>query len=109
MGFKEDVATDLDECFFDEEFYASRHRIDGKEVLVIIDEDGLEEIRKAKADTRYRDEVYKRSILFYVRESDMERKLAVNSEIDFDGKMYYVNDIRKSDGVWRILLGRNQV
>ncbi|RKI24663.1 hypothetical protein D7V82_14680 [bacterium 1xD8-6] len=109
MGFKEDVATDLAECFFDEEFYASTHSIDGKEILVIIDEDGLEEIRKTKTDTRYRDEVHKHSVLFYVREDDMERKLAINSEVDFDGKMYYVNNISKPGGVWKILLGRNQV
>lgn len=109
MGFKEDAGADLDECFFDEEFFTSRHNIDGKEVPIIVDEDGLEEIRKAKADTKYRDEVHKRFILFYVRESDMERKLAINSEVDFDGRMYYINDIKKSDGVWKILLGRNQV
>lgn len=109
MGFKEDIAGDLDESFFDEEFFASRHSIDGKEVLVIVDEDGLEENGKTKAENRYRDEVHKRSILFYVREKDMERKLAINSQVDFDGKMYYVIDIRKPDGICRILLGRNRV
>jgi len=109
MGFKEDIATDLDESFFDEEFFASRHSIDGKEVLIITGEDGLEENKGAKAESRYRDEVHKRSILFYVRENDMERKLAINSEVDFDGGMYFVNDIRKLDGAWEILLGRNQV
>lgn len=109
MGFAEQLCDDLDGVFFDEDVFASRHTVDGKELLVVVDDEGMAETRRTKQDDKWRDDVHKNSLLFYVRESDMERKLAVNSEIDFDGKMYYVNDIRKSDGVWKILLGRNQV
>lgn len=110
MGFQEDIAEDLEECFFDEEVFGSIHSIDGKDTLVVLDEELCAETGKTKtAGSRYRDEVHKHSILFYVQESDMERKLAINSEVDFDGKIYYVNDIYKHSGIWKILLGRNQV
>lgn len=104
MGFLEDVQEDIDEIFFDEDFFGSLHNFDGREIPVILDAEGLEEMRK-----KWKDEVNKASVLLYVRESDMERKLTYNSSVEFDNKVFFVNTISKMDGVWKILLGRNQV
>ncbi len=109
MEFMEQIVDDLDEVFFDEDAFAAWHTVDGEKVLVVVDEEGMEETRKTKQDVNWRDDVHKSSIFFYVREKDMQRKPTINSEIDFDGKLYYVNDIKKPNGVWKILLGRNQV
>lgn len=104
MGFMEDAAEDLDEVFFDEDFFATWHNFDGKDILVVVDEDELEEMKR-----KWKDEVNKSSVLLYVQAKDMERKLAINSSVEFDGKLFFVNNLRKQDGVWKMLLGRNQV
>jgi len=104
MGFKEDTTEDIDEVFFDDDFFSSTHNFDGRDILVIVDDEGLEELKKD-----WKDEVNKASVLLFVREKDMDRKLTVNSTVEFDGKVFYVNGIWKSDGVWKLLLGRNQV
>lgn len=109
MGFKEDVKEDLDGVFFDEDFFAEWHKLDGEDILVVVDEDELEEINRKEAEKIYQGKVNKYSILFYVRESDIKRKLTVNSSLDYDGSMYFVNGLKKQGSLWRILLGRNQV
>lgn len=104
MGFLKDIEDDLDDIFFDEDFYGTWHSFDGKDILVVVDEAELEEMNK-----KWKDEVNRNSVLLYVKASDMKRKLTVNSDVDFDNKIYFVHSIRKQNGVWKMLLGRNQV
>ena len=103
MGFLEDVLEDIDEVFFDEDFFGSIHNFDGRDILAIVDEEELEELRK-----EWKDEVNKAPGLLFVQEKDMERKLTIGSTVEFDEKVFYVNGIWKPDGVWKLLLGRNQ-
>lgn len=49
MGFVEQVSKDIDDVFFDEGFFGSKHSLDNKEITVIVDEDALEEIKKELA------------------------------------------------------------
>lgn len=109
MGFSEDALEDIDDVFFDEDFFGSRHNFDGRDILVIVDDEEAEELKKDWIKKDWKDEVNKASVLLFVREKDMERKLTVNSTVEFDGKTFYVNGIWKPDGVWKLLLGRNQV
>lgn len=106
MGFMEDLSDDIDEIFFDEDFFGSKHNFDGRELIVIED---VEEIKKRQSDEKWKDEVNKAGVLLFVRESDMERKLTVNSVVEYDDKILYVNGIWKQPGIWKLLLGRNQV
>lgn len=112
MGFLEDILEDLDEVFFDEDFYGSKHKFDGKDITVILAGDELLDNSKNKSREErrsYRDELIKKSLLLYVQEKDIERKLSVNSEVSFDGRMYFVHEESKQSGVWRILLGKEQI
>lgn len=104
MGFRESLCEDIDSVFFDDEFFGSSHIFDGEEITVIVDDDGLEKLSR-----KWRDEVHNNPVLLFVRESDMKRKLAVNSTVDYDGKMYFVSSLSKSEGVWKLLLERNKV
>ena len=88
MGFVEQVSKDIDDVFFDEGFFGSKHSLDNKEITVIVDEDALEEIKK-----NWRDE--------------LERKPSVGSVIEYDGRPYTIREISKQDGVWKILMGRS--
>lgn len=109
MGFMDDVRADLDEVFFDTEFFAILHKIDGEDTTVIVDEDGLEEINRKESEIAYKGKANKYAVLLYIREDDLKRKYTVNSSLDYDGNMYFVNSIKKTCGLWRLLLGRNQV
>ncbi len=110
MGFKEDLAEDIDEVFFDEDFVGSRHIFEGEEITVIVDSEGLEEIEKRMDKTvNYKDEIHKKPVLLFVREADMKRKLTVNSAVEFDGEMYRVAFVSKSPGIRKMLLERHKV
>ncbi len=104
MSFSEDIFDDIDELFFDQDFFGTLHNFDGEDVVVIVDDDYLEQQNK-----KWKDEVDKNSVLLFVKESDMKRKLSVNSAVLFDRKDYFVHVISKQNGVWKILLGRSQV
>ena len=78
MGFAEQVSKDIDDVFFDEGFFGSKHSLDNKEITVIVDEDALEEIKK-----NWRDELVKKPVLIYVKECDIERKPSVGSVIEY--------------------------
>lgn len=104
MSFSEDIFDDIDELFFDQDFFCTLHNFDGEDIVVIVDDDYLEQQNK-----KWKDEVDKNSVLLFVKESDMKRKLSVNSAVLFDRKDYFVHVISKQNGVWKILLGRSQV
>lgn len=108
MGFINEMMEDVDEIFFDKDFFGSIHRFDGKEITVIVDSDERQETRNQWKD-RVKDEVNKNSVLLFVKSSDMERRLAVHSDVDFDGEIYFVSGLWKQEGIWKILLERNQV
>ena len=104
MSFSEDIFDDIDELFFDQDFLGTLHNFDGEDIVVIVDDDYLEQQNK-----KWKDEVDKNSVLLFVKESDMKRKLSVNSAVLFDRKDYFVHVISKQNGVCKILLGRSQV
>lgn len=104
MSFSEDIFDDVDELFFDQDFFGTLHNFDEEDIVVIVDDDYLEQQNK-----KWKDEVDKNSVLLFVKESDMKRKLSVNSAVLFDRKDYFVHVISKQNGVWKILLGRSQV
>lgn len=110
MGFKEDLAEDIDKVFFDEDFFGSRHIFEGEEIVAIIDSEELEDMEKRLyKDVNYKDEIHKKPVLIFVREADMKRKLTVNSIVEFDRDMYKVAFISKKPGIWKMLLERNKV
>ncbi len=57
----------------------------------------------------YKNEIHKKPVLLFVREADMERKLTVNTVVEFDGEIYSVAFISKSYGIWKVLLERSKV
>lgn len=104
MAFQDDVSEDVDDLFFDIDFFGTTHNLDGDDIIVIVDDDYMNMQKK-----KWKDEVDKNSVLFFAKESDMKRKLSIGSAVLFDKKDYFVNLISKQDGVWKILLGRSQV
>ncbi|MGB8452735.1 MAG: hypothetical protein WCD89_10410 [Anaerocolumna sp.] len=102
MTFKEALNDDLD-VFFNLEEFAELHHIDGSELSIIIDEDGLEEIKNLR-DADY-DGIYKAVLLFYVKKNDIGGKPAINALMEMDDKTYRVIGASGNDDVIKIILG----
>jgi hypothetical protein len=102
MTFKETLNGDLD-VFFNLEEFAEQHIVDGIEIPIIIDEDGLEELKNLR-DVNY-DGIYKAVLLFYVKKSDIGGKPAINALMEMDDKTYQVIGTSSNDDVIKIILG----
>ena len=101
MGFLDDAQEDIDSFFED---FGTMHTFCGKEMTVIVDDDECEKLNRI-----WKDAVNQCTVLLFVRESDMEKKLAIGSHVEYDDSYYFVNSLGRQNGVWKIALGRNQV
>lgn len=107
MGsFADDLAGDLDAVFFDEDFFSSRHMVDGKEMSVFLDNYSLEE---RAAAGRKRDGVNRDEQLLFVKEADVGRKLKIGAVLELDGVRMFIHHAQLDGGVYRVILGRNQI
>lgn len=114
MNFREAYQDDLANAFFDEDGFASRHTIDGKECTVILAEARREGARKyyTRAQSTFNQKetaVDRASHVVYVRETDMQRRPAVNAVISLDGRKYFVLDVRLHEGVYTLVIGIHAV
>lgn len=101
MGFMYDVMEDIG-GFFEE--FGSTHTFCRKEMTIIEDDDEREKVNRD-----WKGEVNQCSVLLFVRECDMDKKLTTNSHVEYDDRLYFVHGLWKQNGVWKIALGRNQV
>lgn len=105
VGFKEQLKEDLDNVFFHQEEFAETHRINGKETLIIIDNDRLAELYIGR-DT-HTEQIFRDSIMFYVRKEDLEFEPAVDQYLEYDGSRYLVTDVKVDDGTYTIVMEAN--
>lgn len=113
-NFKEAYADDLESAFFDEEEFASKHTIDGHECTIV-----LIDVTSADARMTYRSEktsmisketaINKTSYILYIRDTELKRKITSNALINLDGKKYFVQDVKHTDGVYRLAIGIHAV
>ena len=95
-SFKEQLEKDLDSVFFNMNEFAETHMIDGKEVPIVLDNDRIIELSMGKTvETRG---IFTDDILFFVQKKDME----------FDGEMYPISDVKEDFGGYTIILTGNQ-
>lgn len=115
-SFKEAYQDDLENAFFDEEEFASRHTIDGVECTVVL----TECTNSAPSTSRLRyalnpkeTAIDRISHVVYIRDAEAEKlkrtKFTCNARIDLDGKKYFVQDVKHADGVYRLAIGIHSV
>lgn len=102
--FEDMLMEDLDEVFFDRDFFGSEHTIDDKPVTVIVDNELLNQMLSGGNDEIFRDD-----IALFVREEDIQDKLTVNCILELDGKPLFVHSALLDAGVYKLMLGRNQI
>lgn len=114
MNFKEAYQDDLDNAFFDEDEFASKHTIDGEEYTIV-----LIDTVSANAKMSYgrmkstlnpkETAVNKISYIVYIKGRDVKRKLTTNAMITLDGKKYFIQDVKYNEGVYRLEIGIHAV
>lgn len=117
MNFKEAYQDDLDEVFFDEDVFADRHTIDGKECIVVLTEAKSAGARQyyTRARSTFNPKetaINQASYILYVRERDIKdirRKLTTNAMISLDGKQYFILDVGLQAGVYTLVVGIHTV
>lgn len=113
-SFKEAYQDDMENAFFDEEEFAGKHTIDGKEcTLILTDNTSTAPALLKNALNPKETAINKISRNLYIRDTEagkLERtKFTVNAMINLDGKKYFVQDVRHTDGVYRLTIGIHAV
>ena len=109
LTFKDAVAADIDTVFFNLFEFAETHKIDGKEMLAIVDENELLDRAshwEAGAKQSFDSGLYKGDILLYVKKEDYGPKPKVAKRLVLDGRNYQVADCTEEAGVYAITITR---
>jgi hypothetical protein len=108
MSFKDIIQQDLSTFVNDSEF-AELHDVNGQQLLVLIDKDGLKGRPRQPADL-YNSAagVYLGNIMLYIREMDMADRPVVEQHFRLDGKLYRVISCDVDMGMLEIGLEANE-
>ena len=105
-GFKDIIRADIDNVFMNPDEFATLHTVNGKKMVVTIDNNELiERAKKAKSNM---DGIYVKSTLIYVKAKDFGQLPAVGSALNLDGKIFKATDATNEDGLYSIHLEANR-
>lgn len=102
MGFKEQIQNDL-EIFFNSDELAETHRIEGKEVKVIIDENTFNPLKQGQILG-----LIEADMLIIGKEADFSKKMEPGYLLNVDGKELIILKSGKNMGVIEIALSQNR-
>lgn len=102
MNFKELVAQDTKKVFINLEEFGEEHEIDGKTVMVIIDNN--EQIERQKRITSDSNGIFLKEVLFYAAEESFGNLPSIGRVMRFDKKSYTVTDAINENGIFSISL-----
>ena len=110
MTFKDQVQLDIGDVFFNFDEFATLHKINGKQMLAIVDDNEIidREKRYNHVKGAHGDGVYLREKLVYVKAEDFGGMPAALRVLDLDGKTYRVVDTTDEVGVYTITLEANR-
>ena len=101
MSFKEQIQDDIKDVFLNTNEFGDLHNIDGQDIAVIVDDDLLKQ-----QSLKMGQGVYLGEILLHV--ADLPDKPALGQHMEFDNKIYRVNDVQENDGIFSIIIGKNK-
>jgi hypothetical protein len=103
---KDLIANDNKNIYLDIREFGSKHNIDGKEIIAILDEDVLQERRQVKIE-QYPGAFVSDKVLFVIKE-DLGYCPTFNQSMNIDGQYYNVTKAIDSDGILEVQLGANE-
>lgn len=110
MTFKEQIASDNRTVFMNFDEFAETHRINGEEMLCLIDNNELidRERRYKYKHSMYADGIYMKQLLIFVKAEDFGPLPAIGRAIRFDSKLYTISDSINEDGIYSLCLEANK-
>lgn len=102
MGFKDFIENDIENVFLNPEEFGEEHEIDGKMVMVIVDNN--EQIERQKRVASNSDGVFVKEILFYASKESIGNLPVIGRVMRFDKKSYTVTDAIDEGGIYSISL-----
>lgn len=103
MSFKEQIQQDLDNVFLNLDDFAEIHRIEGKQIAVVVDSDQLNKLKQGQILG-----LVEADMLLYGRESDLPANLEPGRLLNVDGRELIVSDSGKNMGLVEIALRQNR-
>ncbi|MBQ9229076.1 MAG: hypothetical protein IJ680_07720 [Paludibacteraceae bacterium] len=100
---KDLIAADVDRVFFELDDFAELHRIEGKEISIVIDNDQLEKMKQGQILG-----VAESDMLIFAKTSDMPKRKAPGSLLNVDGRELIVDEWTENKGVTQIALRQNR-
>lgn len=97
-SFKDYLASDLD-IYFNPDEFGEMHDIDGRQLLVIFDNDRLSQRTQKEYEG-----IYVGDLLFFVSAADYGTRPKPGETVRFDGEPYEVFDAKEDNGVYEIIL-----
>lgn len=101
FSFKEMVAKDVHSTFLNLEEFGEEHRVEGKTITAVIDENALKERQGGQELS-----VAESSLLLYAAVEDLPARRPAGEGLNVDGREYIVNDWSEDTGIATVALGQ---
>lgn len=105
-SFKDICRADITRSFLDPEVFGEEHTINGKPMVIVLDD--MENVEREKRVESRMDGIYVRRVLIYVSAEDFGSLPPHGNVLTLDGKKYTVADTADESGVYSITLERNR-
>lgn len=103
MSFKDEILKDLDTVFLNLDEFAELHRVEGKQIAVIIDSDQLNKLKQGQILG-----LVEADMLLMGKESDLPANLDPGRLLNVDGREYIVGESGKDMGLAEVALRQNR-
>lgn len=108
MTFKDVIKKDIRNVFMNFEEFGELHKLNGKECLVIIDENELTErekkIKNSGEMNGVKGRLYRKQLLFYIAAENFGKLPAPGKQLNFDGKEYIITEADDEGGIYSVSL-----
>lgn len=105
-SFKEILRQDVRRTFFNPEEFGEEHIVNGKKMMLLIDDNELTEREKRMKSNM--DGIYKKQTLVYVRALEFGPLPGVGKPITIDGVTFLITDSLNEGGVYSLHLEANK-
>lgn len=103
MGFKEQVARDLDTVFLNLDEFAEYHRVEGKRIPVVVDNDQLNKLKKGQILG-----LVEADMLLMGKAADFPENLEPGRLLNVDGREMIVANSGRDMGLAEVALRQNR-
>lgn len=108
MTFKEQVEADRDNVFLNFDEFGEYHRIEGKKILCIVDDDKLAELNLSQKVKGQLLELVEADIMLIAKAEDLPANLAPGNNIRFDNREMIIGYSSVSMGIAEVALIQNK-